>query len=75
MKYSAIMHAVMIGTGILGGVALIGGWLASGSGAFLGIPAGLFYTNAMNLQLVAISAGICTIVRRNIEKENPGSFL
>lgn len=69
------MHLAMIVASILGGVALVGAWLASNTGAFLGISAGFLYTNAMNLQLVAISAGICTIVRRNIEKENPGSFL
>lgn len=74
MKYSSLMHATMIGAGILGGIALVGAWIAGESGAFLGFSAGLLYTNALNLQIVAISAGICTLVRRKMEKENPGSF-
>ena len=64
----------MIITGILGGIALIGAWIASESGTFLGFSSGLLYTNALNLQVVAISAGICTLVRRQMEKESPGSF-
>jgi len=64
----------MIFTGILGGIALVGAWIAGGSGTFLGFSASLLYTNALNLQIVAISAGICTLVRRQMEKENPGSF-
>lgn len=68
------MHATMIITGIVGGAALVGAWVAGESGTFLGFSASLLYPNALNLQVVAISAGICTLVRRKIEKENPGSF-
>ena len=74
MKYSSVMHATMIVAGIAGGIALLGAWIAGEGGIFLGLSAGFFYTNALNLQIVAISAGICTLVRRNMEKENPGSF-
>ncbi len=68
------MHATMIFAGIVGGLALVGAWIAGESGAFLGLSAGVLYTNALNLQVVAIGAGICTLVRRQMEKENPGSF-
>lgn len=65
------MHATMIGAGSLGGLALVGAWIAGfgGSGVFLGLPEGFLYTNALNLQIVAISAGICTLVRMKLEKE------
>ncbi len=69
------MHATMIIAGIVGGVALIGAWIAGESGTFFGFSANFLYTNALNLQIVAISAGICTLVRMKIEKERPGSFL
>lgn len=75
MKYSSIMHSVMIVSGALGFVALVGGWLASNTGVFLGLPVGLLYTNALNLQVVAVSAGICTLVRRQMEKEGSGSIV
>ena len=74
MKYSQLMHATMIITGILGGIALVGAWIAGSSSTFLGLEAGILYTNALNLQVVAISAGGCTLVRRHMEKENPGHF-
>ena len=68
------MHATMFIAGVLGGIALVGAWIAGGSGTFLGLEAGVLYTNALNLQVVAISAGICTLVRRQMEKENSGTF-
>lgn len=70
-----MMHATMIVAGILGGIALVGAWVAGENGTFLGFSSGLLYTNALNVQIVAISAGICTLVRRQMEKENPSSFL
>lgn len=75
MKYSSLMHMTMIIAGIAGGAALIGAWIAGENGMFLGFSAGFLYTNALNLQIVAISAGICTLVRMKIEKERPGSLL
>ncbi len=74
MKYSQLMHATMIVAGILGGIALVGAWIAGGSGTFLGLEAGVLYMNALNLQVIAISAGICVLVRRQMEMESPGQF-
>lgn len=65
----------MIIAGLAGALALVCAWVIGASGTLLGFPAGFYYTNALNLQIVAISAGICTLVRRSIEKENPGTFL
>ena len=69
MKYSKIMHAAMVVAGTAGGLALLGAWLAAPTGSFFGFPQGFLYTNALNLQIVAISAGICTLVRMKREKE------
>lgn len=76
MKYSKVMHFAMIIAGTAGFAALIGAWIAGfgGTGVFLGLPEGFLYTNALNLQIVAISAGICTLVRMKREKEG-GSYL
>lgn len=70
------MHLIMIVAGSVGGAALVGGWIASfgGTGAFLGLPEGFLYTNALNLQVVAISAGICALVRMKREKEGGSSL-
>ena len=68
------MHTTMIIASILGGIALVGAWIAGGSNTFLGFEASVLYTNALNLQVVAISAGICALVRRQMEKENSGTF-
>ena len=69
MKLSKITHAMMIVAGIVGGLALVAAWLATGSGRFMGLDIGFLYTNALNLQIVAISAGIGTLVRMKLEKE------
>lgn len=76
MKYSQLMHLAMIVAGIVGFAALVGAWIAGfgGTGAFLGLPEGFLYTNALNLQVVAVSAGICTLVRMKLEKAG-GSYL
>ncbi len=66
----------MIIAGLVGFVALLGAWIAGfgGTGVFFGLPEGFLYTNALNLQIVAISAGICTLVRMKLEKQG-GSYL
>lgn len=75
MIYSPrVMHATMIVMGTLGALALLGAWIAGPNGTFLGLGSGVLYTNALNLQVIAISAGICTLVRRQMVKENPGQF-
>lgn len=62
------MHAAMISTSSAGVAALIAAWIAGIDGTLFGFPSGFFYTNALNLQLIAIAAGVCTIIRRDMEK-------
>ena len=65
----------MIVTAIAGGVALVGAWVVGETGDLFGISQIQFYINALILELVSISAGVCTLVRRHMEKETPDSFL
>ena len=51
---------------VLGALSLVLAWVSGfiTGGGFLGLPEGFFYTNAINLQILAISAGIATLVLR-----------
>ena len=69
MKYSTIIHGASIVFGIWGGLALIGAWLAGDGGSFLGFSQQHLYNDAIVLQLIAISAGVCTLVRRQLEQK------
>ena len=69
-----MMHATGIVISIVGGVALVGAWIAGENGTFAGLSQQHLYWDALNLQLIGIAAGICALVRRQIEKENPSSF-
>lgn len=69
------MHSGMILTAIAGGVALLGAWIVGGNGSLLGVPQPQLYINALILEVISISAGVCTLVRKQMEKESPGSFL
>ncbi|MEK7182379.1 MAG: hypothetical protein AAB334_01745 [Patescibacteria group bacterium] len=69
MKYSTIVHGASIIFGIWGGLALVGAWLAGDGGNFWGFSQQHFYNDAIVLQLIAISAGICTLIRRQLEQK------
>lgn len=69
------MHAVMILSALAGGAALVGAWVVGGSGSLFGILQPQLYMNALLLEVVSISAGVCTLVRRQMEKENPSSVI
>jgi hypothetical protein len=73
MKLSKLMHVMSILIGIVGGLALVGAWAAPESGTFLGISQGHLFNDAIVLELVAIAASVCTLVRIQLEKANPGS--
>ena len=69
MKYSTITHNTSIVFGIWGGLALVGAWLAGEGGIFFGFSQQHLYNDAVVLQLIAISAGICTLIRRQLEQK------
>lgn len=73
MKKSSLMHGSSILTGTLGALALMGAWLAGENGATLGFSRSHLFNDAIILQLIAISAGICASYRREIERESAGS--
>lgn len=69
MKKSTLIHGVSIVAGILGFLALVGFWVAGEGGTALGLSEGQFYANALVLQAIAISGGVCALYRRQLEKE------
>lgn len=69
MKYSSIMHGASIVFGIWGWLALVGAWLAGDGGEFFGFSQTHLYADAIALTLIGISAGICTLIRRQLEQE------
>ena len=64
------MHGVSIVTGIWSAFALLGAWLAGEDGAFLGFSQSHLFNDAIVLELIAISAGICALYRRQLEHES-----
>ncbi len=69
MKKSSFIHGVSIVAGIWGFLALIGAWLAGENGTIWGFSQQHCFNDAIVLTLISISAGICAIYRRGLEKE------
>ena len=63
------MHGVSIVTGIFGGIALIGAWIAGENGTVLGFSQSHLFNDAIVLTLIGVSAGVCAIYRRQLERE------
>ena len=70
MKKSTFIHGVAIVTGIWGGLALVGAWLAGENGTIFGFSQQHCFYDAIVLTLISISAGVCAIYRRDLEKES-----
>lgn len=68
MKKSTFIHGVSVVTGLWGGLALIGAWLAPQDGTIFGFSELHCYYNAIILILISISAGVCAIYRQELEK-------
>ena len=56
------MHNIARATGILGGLALIGAWIAGESGTAFGFSQQHLYNDAIVLTLISISALVCAIL-------------
>ena len=69
MKKSIFIHGVSIITGIWGAFALIGAWLAGENGTIFGFTQQHCYNDAIVLTLISISAGVCAMYRRQLERE------
>ena len=68
MKKSSAMHFLGGVFGILGGLALVGAWIAGGSGTVLGFSQQHLYSDAIVLTLIGISALVCPLVYLKQEK-------
>ena len=73
MKLSKLIHLISILVGIVGAFALFGAWIAGEDGTFMGFSQGHLFNDAVVLELIAIAASICTLVRMQLEKDSPGS--
>jgi len=69
MKKSSFIHGVSIVTAIWGVLALIGAWLAGENGTIFGFTQQHCYNDAIVLTLISISAGVCAMYRRQLERE------
>ena len=69
MKKSTLIHGVSIVTAIWGFLALVGAWLAGDGGTIFGFSQLHCYLNAIVLLLISISAGMCALYRRQLERE------
>ncbi len=69
MKKSSFIHGASIVVAIWGVLALIGAWLAGENGTIFGFSQSHCFNDAIVLTLISISAGICAIYRRELEKE------
>jgi len=68
MKWSPTLHMVAFVLGILGLLALIGAWIATSDGNFLGLSEGHLFNDAIALLLGSIAFGIGTLVHQNEER-------
>jgi len=69
MKKSSFIHGVSIVAAIWGALALIGAWLAGEGGTIFGFSQQHCYNDAIVLMLISISAGICALYRRQLERD------
>lgn len=69
MLKSSFIHGVSIVAGIWGALALVGAWLAGENGTIFGFSQQHCYLDAIVMTLISISAGICALYRRQLERE------
>jgi hypothetical protein len=69
MRTSSLIHGISIVAAIWGVLALIGAWLAGENGRIFGFTQLHCFYDAIILELISVSAGVCAIYRRQIEAE------
>ena len=69
MKWSPILHKIAMVTGIVGFLALVGAWIATLNGTFLGQTQDHLFNDAKGLLLTSIAFGIGTLIHQNEEKK------
>lgn len=73
MKLSKLAHLLSIIIAIAGAFCLVGAWAAGEKGTFFGFSQTHLFNDAIVLELIAIGMALCTLVRMQLEKDNPGS--
>ena len=69
MKKSSFIHGGSIVAGIWGALALLGAWLAGEGGTIFGFSQLHCFYDAIVLELISVSAGICALYRRQLEHD------
>jgi len=59
---------------IIGALALLGAWGAGETRTFLGASQAHLFNDAIVFELIAIAASVCTLVRIQLERDNPGKL-
>ena len=62
MKWSSILHGISAIVAIVGVLALIGAWIATANGSFLGFSEQHLFNDAKTLFLASIAFGIGTLI-------------
>ena len=62
MKWSKILHGISAITGVVGILALIGAWIASWNGSFIGLNEQHLFNDAISLFLASIAFGVGTLI-------------
>ena len=73
MKLSKLAHLLSIVTGIAGALCLFGAWAAGEGGTLFGFSQAHLFNDAIVLELITIAMALCTLVRMQMEKDQPGS--
>ena len=68
IKWSPILHGIAFSTAMVGVLALVGAWIATARGTFLGVSEEHLFNDAISLLLVSIAFGIGTLMHQNEEK-------
>ena len=59
--------------GLVGALALVGAWAAGDNETVLGLTQTHLFYDAIVLELIAIAASVCTLVRLELEAAHPGT--
>ena len=73
MKLSKFIHLMSLIVGVVGALALVGAWAAGENETVLGLTQTHLFYDAIVLELIAIAASVCTLVRLELEAAHPGT--
>ena len=65
IKWSPILHGISYVSGIIGVLALLGAWIATFQGSFLGLSEEHLFNDTKSVLLVSIAFGIGALFHQN----------